>query len=193
MRFIGDTHGKFTKYLSLIEAVGHSMQVGDFGAGFNTIPDISSNHRFIRGNHDNPNICKEHPNWIPDLTVIDRMFLLGGGFSLDHHSRIEGKEWWPDEELSHDDLYKGMDIYEASACDIIVSHECPHEIAPLLFNKRRVRVESPSRTSQALSSLLWIRKPTLWIFGHWHISVDEVIDGTRFICLNELEYIDLDI
>jgi hypothetical protein len=37
-----------------------------------------------------------------------------------------------------------------------------------------------------------IHKPDLWIFGHWHCDADEVIDGTRFICLNELSYVDVD-
>jgi len=31
------------------------------------------------------------------------------------------------------------------------------------------------------------------IFGHWHSNADEVIDGTRFICLNELSYCDIDV
>jgi hypothetical protein len=35
-------------------------------------------------------------------------------------------------------------------------------------------------------------KPKLWIFGHWHVPFDEVIAGTRFICLPELAYIDID-
>jgi hypothetical protein len=34
-------------------------------------------------------------------------------------------------------------------------------------------------------------KPETWIFGHWHLSFDKVISGTRFICLNELDAIDL--
>jgi hypothetical protein len=121
------------------------------------------------------------------------MFFLGGGFSSDLMKRIQGEEWWEDEQLSTTELYNALNIYESSDCDIVVSHECPSEIAPLVFNKRRERIINPSKTSQALSSILEIRRPSLWVFGHWHISVDEIIDGTRFICLSELEYIDLDI
>lgn len=36
-------------------------------------------------------------------------------------------------------------------------------------------------------------KPKLWLFGHWHMPFDEVVSGTRFICLAELATIDVDI
>jgi predicted phosphodiesterase len=193
MRFIGDTHAKFDKYQDIVNGCESSIQVGDFGAGFAEIPDLGNSHRFIRGNHDNPSICRNHPNWIPDGTVEGRMFFLGGGYSIDHARRVEGVDYWSDEQLTSSELYTALQIYEQSDCDIVITHECPSEIAPLVFNKNRDRIIRPSRTSQALSAILEIRKPKLWIFGHWHTPVDEEIDGTRFICLAELAYIDIDI
>lgn len=193
MRFIGDTHGKFAKYKAIADAAPASIQVGDFGMGFATVPEMGPEHRFIRGNHDNPALCRQSPNWIPDGTAEGRMFFLGGGFSLDYATRIEGEEWWPDEELTMGELYAAMDTYEAADTDIVITHECPSDVAPFIFSQRVQRLNNPSRTSQALSSLLYIRKPKVWIFGHWHIPVDEVINGTRFICLGELGHIDLDI
>lgn len=193
MRFIGDVHAKFDRYLELTETAESSIQVGDFGAGFRDLPLISTDHRFIRGNHDNPAICRNSPNWIPDCTVEDRIMFVGGGESIDRVNRTEGLDWWADEQLSTDQFFQAMDTWENSHADIMVTHECPHDISPLLFDKRGMKVRNPSKTSQALSSILWIRRPKIWIFGHWHIGVDEVIDGTRFICLGELQAIDLDI
>lgn len=194
MRFIGDTHGKNKAYQQIISGAEKSIQVGDFGMGFGIKPDASLNHRFIRGNHDNPELCRKSPNWIPDGTVEDRMFFLGGGQSIDCHTRCEGVDWWRDEELTIGELNHIISIYESSACDIVVTHECPDVIAEEVFERRRnVRIHSPSRTSQALAAILDIKPPKIWIFGHWHIAVDDVVGKTRFICLDECQYFDIDI
>ena len=56
MLIIGDVHGKINEYLQLIKNRKHSIQLGDFGVGFVDIPELPINHRFIRGNHDNPEL-----------------------------------------------------------------------------------------------------------------------------------------
>lgn len=100
MRFIGDTHAKFGSYQAIALGADASIQVGDFGAGFAEIPDLGPNHRFIRGNHDNPALCRAHPNWIPDGHSENGMFFMGGATSVDRHSRCEGVDYWADEEMS---------------------------------------------------------------------------------------------
>lgn len=65
--FIGDVHGKFNKYIDILKNNNYniSIQVGDFGIGFADIEyptELGSNNFFIRGNHDNPHVCKNHPN-----------------------------------------------------------------------------------------------------------------------------------
>src|SRR5262245_14865759 len=40
---------------------------------------VVSNARFIRGNHDNPNVCRRHTQWIPDGHLEDSMMFIGGG------------------------------------------------------------------------------------------------------------------
>jgi len=190
MRFIGDTHAKFDRYLEIIQDCPASIQVGDFGVGFREVPTVGPTHRFIRGNHDNPHKVSQH-NWIPDGTVEGDTFFLGGGESIDRHNRIEGRDWWPEEELTLGQLYQYMDVYEAAKPRVVVSHECPSDVTARLFAHNVGRINNPSRTSQALGSLLYIHKPEIWIFGHWHLRVDEVLDGTRFICLEELGVIDL--
>jgi calcineurin-like phosphoesterase family protein len=104
IRFIGDVHGHWHRYKKRIKDVETSIQVGDFGVGFYTpYTDklvggnppydhmCKGNHRFIRGNHDNPSFCKKHPFWIPDGTMIhDKIFCVGGAASIDRHHRTEG-------------------------------------------------------------------------------------------------------
>jgi predicted phosphodiesterase len=191
MRYIGDSHAKFTQYVELTQDCPASIQVGDFGIGFKEVPEVGPGHRFIRGNHDSPELARRHPHWIPDGHVEDDHFFLGGGESIDRAMRTEGKDWWADEQLSMNELYELMDVYEAAKPRVVVTHECPSDVACLLFNHVRYRELNPSRTSQALSSLLFIHRPEVWIFGHWHQRRDQVIEGTRFICLEELGTIDL--
>jgi hypothetical protein len=189
MRFIGDTHSKWDQYLPLTEGVD-SIQVGDFGIGFREVPDLNSRARFIRGNHDSPELARNHPNWIKDGLIENDMMLIGGAFSIDREWRTEGVDWWADEELTMTELQQLIDIAIAVKPRVIVTHDCPACIIPYLF-PRALPVRS--RSQQAFDALLLSVKPTLWIFGHWHLDRDVTIDGTRFICLDELSYIDVDL
>ncbi len=198
MRFIGDVHGKFDQYKEIAEAAPASIQVGDFGVGFAPVPEMGSTHRFIRGNHDDPDACRTLPRWIEDGAYEDGIFFMGGATSIDKHSRVEGVEYWPGEEMPIKAQMEMIDRYEAivqsgQPVKAIVSHELPENIARIIFAERLERLNEGSRTRQALEALHSIYAPELWIFGHWHKSVDTVIGGTRFICLNELEYVDINI
>ena len=191
MRFIGDVHGKFEKYLPLITDVTESIQVGDFGAGINPLPTMGAGHRFIRGNHDSPQVCAASPHWIPDNTFDGKIFYVGGAKSRDAAiRRAIGYEHWDDEEIAYDKWDAVFNHYETCAPDIVVSHDSPHEIVLRLFpqvNKER------SQTSMGLQTMLNIHTPKLWIFGHYHETIDWTVGSTRFICIGELEFMDIDI
>jgi len=204
MRFIGDVHGKYDRYKKIIENCEGSVQVGDMGVGFfvedyhtgrralaNPPYDamVAGNHRFIRGNHDNPNTCRNHTQWIPDGKVENDILFVGGAWSIDRDYRTEGLNWWSDEQLSISEFQVVIDTACTIQPKIIVSHDCPLSVVPHLFNKEPIR----TCTQQALDVILEDCRPEIWIFGHWHQNVDVVFGGTRFICLDELCYIDLDV
>lgn len=223
MRFIGDVHGRYKQYRRLIKAVPQSIQVGDLGLGFRYIgqsalrhgaplanppydamvrrhssenqsePGDRTAHRFIRGNHDNPSVCRNHTQWIEDGTWFSewRMMLVGGALSIDKHWRTPGYNWWPDEELDYGELSAIAERYAALRPRIMVTHDAPETVATLLI--RREKLEFPSRTRQALQSMWETHQPQTWIFGHWHQSWTATLNGTRFICLNELEALDMDL
>ena len=206
IRFIGDVHGKFSRYKDVIKDVPVSMQVGDMGVGFyrydyiedrrvmtNNPPyDAMSkgNHSFIRGNHDNPQICEKQKYWIPDGTYENSVFCIGGASSIDKHLRTEGMDWWPDEELNYNALDSINQKYLEDKPRYMMTHECPISISNILVDRK---YGSPTDTPKVFEMMFEAHKPELWIFGHWHKSFDKTILGTRFICLNELEYIDLEI
>src|ERR1700677_2239251 len=101
MRFIGDIHSLWPRYLQLITTAPASIQVGDIDIGYRQWPhgepvpgppiDImrEQNARFIRGNHDNLRACRECPQWIPDGHFENNMMFIGGGFSIDRPYRHE--------------------------------------------------------------------------------------------------------
>ena len=209
IRFIGDVHGH-TFELGLVlknlpEHIDSVIQVGDMGVGFGQgnywhqpldILMQKHNAKFIRGNHDNPGICKTMNSWIPDAVVENDIMYLGGAWSIDRAWRTEGISWWQDEELSIEELSRAIDVYNLTRPKIMVTHDCPHDIAGKLFfeegKSNYGMPQHPTRTGKALEAMLELHKPNLHVFGHWHQDVDEVINGTRFICLNELSYVDVD-
>lgn len=190
LRVIGDRHGKDKEYREVINVNHPTIQVGDFGVGFGDIPPMDKKDRFIRGNHDNPEKCKEHPNWIPDGHFENDMFFIGGARSTDIHMRTKDVDWWEDEELSNLDLYDIGGKYIDVKPSYMFTHDAPIEAQAYLlgyFDHRH------TRTQQTLQALFVEHQPKIWFFGHYHKSFDYTINGTRFICLNELEYIDIDI
>lgn len=208
LRVIGDVHGKFKPYRNIIRDVPFSIQVGDMGVGFmgfrggelrsltNPPYDAMSEgrHLFIRGNHDNPEVCRKHAYWIPDGTVVDGIYCLGGAVSIDRAWRTEGLDWWADEECSYVELERMVDDYAAIKPEVVITHECPDSIAgEILASFRKGRIEDGSRTRQALDRMFAIHQPRHWLFGHWHESLSFVLGRTRFQCLNELEYADIEI
>lgn len=208
MRLIGDVHGKYRQYERIIAGVPASIQVGDMGIGFRSWPhgELSANPpydkmvkhqaRFIRGNHDNPGVCKKHSQYIPDGQVEDGVMLVGGALSIDQHLRQEGFSWWPEEELSIAELNELVDQYLRVRPRVMITHDAPREVGDQILGILQVRgMGNPygkleSRTSQAFQSMWSAHSPELWVFGHWHLSFDHILRGTRFVCLAELEYRD---
>ena len=186
-RFIGDVHGKLDAYACLRQGCAASVQVGDLGVGFVDVPDLGPGHRFIRGNHDSPALCRTHSSWIPDATLEGGNFYLGGASSIDRWRRHPGNDVWDDEELSWGELSQAIDAYLAAQPVVVITHDGPEEVTTALLGGSLHR----SRTAQALQAMLDGHRPSLWVFGHWHRRVDAVVGDTRFVCLEELGVLDV--
>lgn len=189
IRCIGDVHGIFDKYNELIKSEYPTIQVGDFGAGFGPFPKMQNKDAYIRGNHDNPAICKEHLNWIADGHVEHNIMFIGGGLSRDRDMRTIGVDWWDDEELSYEELENMIDLAEKEKPAIIISHECPKSIAASAMNS----YPPHSRTSMAFDVIFSNTPPKLWVFGHYHRSMKFKVENTLFICCAIDEAVDIDV
>jgi predicted phosphodiesterase len=200
---IGDIHGYTNSYKKWIERnldpSTRSFQIGDMGYGFAGTPWVvlSNEHKFFRGNHDSPQQCRQHPNYLGDYGYLeqDKLFWCAGAWSIDRAYRTVGVSWWPDEELSFEELGKAADLYVQSKPRFVLSHEAPSEAAKnllytlLIGNKDSYFTEklqcSMSRTSEALQYMLDRHQPEKWIFGHYHVDRKFAIPGckTEFVCV----------
>lgn len=190
IRFIGDIHGKYDQYKIIKNQSEKSIQVGDFGWGFNDVPDnlFKHNDRYILGNHDDPVLGRNNKHHLESGQEWEGIFPVNGAMSIDRYLRIEGRDWWPAEEHTIDEFYTILDKWENSKSDIVVSHDCPSDFSCLINSHHSF---DNSRTNQMLSSLIYIRKPKIFIFGHHHKFIDENYEGIRYICLPELGFIDI--
>jgi predicted phosphohydrolase len=206
MFFIGDVHGKYKRYKRVIEGRRDTVQLGDMGVGFwklrmgELVPDhnpphskmVEGNHRFIRGNHDNPSVCKRQSQWIPDGTVEGDVMFVGGALSVDRKWRKEGLDWWPDEELSIAELDRLIDVYADARPRIMVTHDCPQILEKTMVEASgRDKSIEPSRTRQAFSAMFDHRRPQHWVFGHWHRTFRTTQYECTFTCLDELDFLEI--
>ncbi len=188
MYYIGDVHGKISEYIHITEQLPKTIQLGDMGVGFSDVclPALSTRHRWIHGNHDNPDLCVAHPNhlgyfgFIPDEDI----FYVSGGYSIDRYYRIEGVSWWRNEELNYEQWNKCFALYKETHPSIVVSHDCPKNVYSMVMPSRNLQI--PNATSNALSLMFSEWHPRLWVFAHHHISKTFDVDKTSFVALGEL-------
>ncbi len=214
VRIVGDIHGKIYDYRSYALVTGvrgrqivqpeYSVQVGDFGIGFFSPfwhdkevewQKQHPQHRFIRGNHDDPALCKTMPGYIEDGTVEGDVMFVGGAWSIDYDWRTPGIDWWPDEELSYEELDKLITKFGQVKPRVMITHDCPTEVAWEMFLSKGLGLgdnkQIKTRTGEALQAMFDIHKPELWVYGHWHNTRRANIKGTVFQCLGELDFIDV--
>lgn len=203
--FIGDVHGKTHTYQKMLRqkfAGQRTFQIGDMGIGFSGTPGLhkdimtSGDHKWIRGNHDDPAKCAAlrdrgyagEYGYYPDI----KMFFLGGAYSIDHMYRVPGTSWWYDEELSYPQLSDAITMYQELKPEIVATHEVPTEAATWMLTQvlggwrtEKLRC-GESRTALALQQMFTLHQPKEWVFGHYHAKKSFEWKGTKFTCVPEL-------
>lgn len=212
-RIIGDIHGMFNDYrnYSIGNFDGPTIQIGDFGIGFGQSPywytsvDAHQNdgtHRFIRGNHDNPELCKTMSGYIPDGRVEGHVMFLGGAWSIDNpdappgwHKRTAGVDWWEGEECTDNQFDLFLDLYSMVKPRVMITHDCPTAASHEMFFRTGLvkGIEYPNRTATALQRMWRLHQPEYWFFGHWHHTKHLKLGNTHFQCIGELDHIDFDL
>ncbi|MCF8299083.1 MAG: hypothetical protein K9J13_16160 [Saprospiraceae bacterium] len=173
------------------------------------------NHTLIKANEtfDIPDRVRIHPNldrYLPDCSEdsiyeytgwcehrlhdfgtwnipdTDRsLFYVRGAYSVDMLWRIaQGANWSVREQLGPHECEEAIDVYTQVRPEIMVSHSCPLKVLGKL-DLPFTGAPIPTMTTRMLDFMHKEHQPKLWVFAHFHQYFDQVIDGTRFICLNQ--------
>lgn len=208
IRFIGDVHAQYRKYIDIVEDANSqgisTFQVGDLGLDYSLvdkeIPKLSKKYKVdnccILGNHD----------WYPKRPIFDlgdwgvynkNIFFVRGAFSIDWKYQLANGTWFPEEEIPHRDCEKCYNDYCNANTDIVVTHDCPRFIADKIGKPEVLKAfgydptNFNTRTSLLFDEMFKARPPKLWIHGHFHRNYEMTVDNTKFKGLGILSYIDI--
>lgn len=155
----------------------------------------------LRGNHEdrasnNPNVIwnwdeevqgevgieSEYPNihYLKDC-VAEYTFgqykclCVPGAYSVDKMYRLQmGWEWFPDEQLTHEEMDAGLELAKGKHYHFILSHTCPWSFRPThLFLNQVKQSQVDCQMEWYLEDLSKICKWDNYLFGHYH--ADEII------------------
>lgn len=195
IRLQGDIHGHYRQYLENVKGIEYSVQLGDFGFEYDILDNLDpAKHKVNSGNHDNYDKITNYPHYLGDFGQLFlngiAIFFIRGAYSVDKQWRLPGVSWWEQEELTASQGYKCIELFKQVKPNIVVSHDLPFQCvqAGCVTNTWKL---TPSRTSALLSACFFEYQPKLWIGGHHHTDWTKVINSTRFICLDELSWLDI--
>lgn len=198
IRIIADVHGCNDQYLEITKNCDYSIQLGDMGFSYDHLDQLNpENHKMFAGNHEHFEKLKHNPpkHYLGRFGSYElggiKFFWIGGAYSVDKKYRIEGRDWFPDEELSFAEQKACHEMYMDIKPDLVLSHDCPESVKHY-FITNDWKLE-PSTTNLMLQVFFHIHKPKLWCHGHHHVNYRVEYEGTQFICLNELCYVNLSI
>ena len=171
---------------------------------------------FFRGNHDNPEFFSSNTEYIVGKTtkikvlkdydvlnskIYGRILIVPGATSVDRYYRIKDISWWENEgikKLSNNELNKLGKI------DLVLSHSLPYFPKLSKFQldaleENEIHYKGAHFFNQTLSvtlheEQLYLQnlqlniKASSWISGHYHISNINILDNTKYISLNIMEF-----
>jgi Calcineurin-like phosphoesterase len=196
---IGDVHQHTDRYLRLLANLppcSRSVALGDLYLGRPNVhlPELPAGHKFIRGNHDDPTICKQHPGYLGDFGYLpaDDLFFISGAQTASWRVLGNSRYWYRDEELSTDMLDAALKLYQETKPSIVISHDAPTEavrevLDGLTGNYFAAKAETlNSQTCFAFQRMFEANPPERWFFGHYHINREFMLRRTKFRALAEL-------
>lgn len=194
---IGDVHGKYDRYLKIAGERDHTVQIGDLGFRYGCLENLDpGSHKIVAGNHDNYDSITNYPHYLGDWGFHTlggtEFFFLRGAYSIDRDQRIIGIDWWSEEEIKIESFMEARAAYRERAPRIVLTHTCPETMSPAFLEPRNAHRVHVTKTGWMLDELFNAHRPELWIFGHFHVSRSVTERGTKFVCLNELETLDVE-
>lgn len=216
--FIGDHHGSWMHVFDIIRYKRISdcylISVGDSGIGFTPNPKQlvqigllnaefkENNITFlsIRGNHDDPayfegtdRVAESNFELIEDYTLAQHrgktIQFIGGALSIDRTGRREGVSYWPGEGVN---FVKD----QCKEVDLLITHTAPSWCFPQQFGEivyswareDAYLLEELTDERAVMDEILKLCKPKMHLYGHFHSSWSEEINGCkhRLLDINEI-------
>ena len=171
---------------------------------------------FFRGNHDNPEFFNSNSEYIVGKTttikvlkdydilnseLYGRILIVPGAISIDRYAREEDSSWWKDEGTLN---LTDSELSEIGTVDLVLSHTLPYltklskEQLDNLEEKEKLYKGSKYYNNTLSIELLneknyliklqSVIKAKQWISGHYHVSTINLIDNTKYISLNIMEF-----
>lgn len=203
----GDFHGNTRHVLGVIRAAQRLLrgedwplivQLGDFGiwpgregaAYLRSVEEECTRRKvriwFIDGNHEDFTQLESLRHlgpvrWLPRGTRWNwhgRTWLaLGGGVSLDRAVRTEGRDWWPEEEITGE---QAAGVIAGGPVHVLVSHDVPSGVVhtfpppPSFWDLRDLARNDAHR--ERLQGVVSAVRPGWLLHGHLHRSYQRVTD-----------------
>lgn len=193
---IGDAHGQYDRYVKMARKRDHTLQIGDLGFKYGCLENLDpERHKIVAGNHDNYDTIINYPHYLGDCGFHalggTEFFFLRGAYSIDRDQRTIGLDWWSQEEIPIEKFMEIRAEYRERKPRIVITHTCPESIAPNFLEPRNAHRVHVTKTGFMLDELFNAHQPELWVFGHFHVSKSITEGCTKFVCLNELESLDV--
>ena len=197
MYFLGDTHEQQRTIdicKTKLNINNIIFGVGDHGIGWGgEVLKLPTNFLHIMGNHDNP--VKSSPNFVGRWGAIPvytsgrfyNVLFISGAESVDKDLRIDGVNWWNDEELGYTESGLLIDFLEnyINTIDVVVTPDCPDFITGYY--------SSTSRLLSVVHKILETKNGKYaWVFGHHHKIIKAKKGKATFRGLEIDELISLD-
>jgi predicted phosphodiesterase len=190
------------------------ISVGDLGIGFQYkkeyeykaceklnefFKERNINFYGIRGNHDNRyffqnenRVCLDHFELIEDYSVYShqdkQIQFIGGAVSIDRTGRKLNISYWEDEGV----IFEKEKLQKV---DILVTHTAPSWCSPQTFNEMvygwaredAYLIEDLNDERSMMDEIFKICKPSFHVYGHFHSTWSEEINGCkhRLLDINE--------
>jgi predicted phosphodiesterase len=216
--FLGDHHGAWPHLLDILDSKKiqdcYLISVGDSGIGFTNKKNQDMlnerlNEEFksrniifmaIRGNHDDPlyyqgsdRIILSNFEMIEDYSVFEHngktIQFIGGAISIDRTGRQPNISYWENEGL----VFEKEKLHKA---DTLVTHTAPSWCFPQQFNEMvygwaaedDYLLKDLTEERSIMDEIFKVCKPTLHLYGHFHTSVTERINGCvhKLLDINEV-------
>jgi hypothetical protein len=161
--------------------------MGGGSASFLRASMVGGDHRFIRGNHDNPEVCRAKasglrtvPSKTTSCSSVAHCRSTGDGAR-----RVSSGE--PTRRCRSLSLTASLTSTPARSSGSRSPMIGRSSWRPPCSRPWGHAFRSPTWTRQAFDAMFDLHRPQYWVFGHWDVTLRMERDGCTFICLGELD------